>query len=381
MSPIHAVETTPVRRGGGGGGGAVSFLSLTSWARPAFTPVRTVNFTTKAGLDSAISGMQAGDLIQYTGTGVLNINSTTTNAYAIQNKNPASTVVFDFGTAKSDWAPGNVSSNYVSFAYTGSPAGFAGFWVNNCTNLRFYGGSIATNGQSGLLIQAPSHDILWYDAYLHDCAGGGVVVRGTTSGGVASATYNLTVRAEVNRWAMYPGNDNHPDKGTGWHACELHSSTGDIHDLTMAIYGHDSLRPGETSFGTVWPEGGGGGVIEVGNSSGSNYSNGTFYCKAVNCLMQPNGTNPGSTSQQTGGNAMMFWGSVPLDNNVVGWVEGTNLTGAPVHGTPTGGWYPGSPPITVNHGRHTNTNQFVGSGGNTSEPYITGHGIVYNDCT
>ncbi len=51
-----------------------SYASLTSWARPAFTPTRTVNFTTSGGLASALSGMADGDLIRYTGTGTISIS-------------------------------------------------------------------------------------------------------------------------------------------------------------------------------------------------------------------------------------------------------------------------------------------------------------------
>jgi hypothetical protein len=79
--------TRPVEVTGGVGTG---FESVTLGLVPSFTPVRTVNFTTKAQLDAAIAGMQAGDLIQYAGTGVAHHQlqqhkrrtSSTTNARA-----------------------------------------------------------------------------------------------------------------------------------------------------------------------------------------------------------------------------------------------------------------------------------------------------------
>jgi hypothetical protein len=184
---------------------------------------------------------------------------------------------------------------------------------------------------------------------------------------------------------MNPAFDSHADKGTGIHACILHGSSGNIYDSRFAIYGHDALKPGETSWGQTWPEGGGGSVIEVGNDVGTalgvgNYSNCTFYALGENNLMIPNGTNPGSTEMQTGGNVFNWWGDIPLNGNVVGWAEGNNISGAVSHCA--GGAYGPSanPPITFQHGRGSNTNQFVGSGGNTSQRYETGHGVVYNDC-
>lgn len=367
--PVNVIDT--------GGGGSLSFTSLTDWPRPSFTPIRTVNFTTKAQLDTAIADMQAGDLIQYTGTGILTISSGSTNGYSIQNKNPASSVVIDLGTGHSIWDSGAVSGDYVKFAYTGT-ANFSAFWVNACSNLRIYGGDF-TSGGYGITINAPSHDITWWDAYIHNVGSSGISVRGTTSGGSSSDCHNLNLRAEVNRFALNPALDNHPDKGTGLHACILHGNTGNIHDSIFTIYGHDALAPGETSHGHTWPEGGGGSVIEAGNVSGTNYANCTYYAKGENNLMRPNGTNPGSTAQQTGGNVFNLWGNVALNGNVIGWAEGINITGAVVHGS-GGSWFPGSPAIKVLHGRGTNTNQFVGSGGNVADRYVTGKGISYTDC-
>lgn len=365
--------------------GGVDFISVTSWSRPAFTPTRTVNFTNLSQLNAAITNMAAGDLIQYTGTGVLNISSASTTAFKLTNKNPASTVVIDFGTAQSIWDPGAESGDYVKFAYTGS-SNINAFAIAGCSKLRIYGGEIASPiGGAGMIVNALTHDVLWYDGYISSCGGSGIGVRGATSGGVTSNCYNLDLRFEVNRFCMNPAWDNHADKGTGFHALILHGNTGGIHDSRFVIYGHDPLRPGETSAGKTWPEGGGGSVIEQGNATAANYDDVTMYALGVNCLMVPNGSNPGSTAKQTGGNVFDLWGHIKLNGNVIGWAEGRNMTGSIIH-SDNGSWFPGSPPLTVQHGRHTHTNQST-VGGNIAAPYPTTTplgatlGIVYNDCT
>jgi hypothetical protein len=86
---------------------------------------------------------------------------------------------------------------------------------------------------------------------------------------------------------------------------------------------------------------------------------------------------------ETGGNAINFWGPKHLDGCVVGWVEATNCSGGCVHEA-NGTWINASPPVTVNHGRHSNVNQFFNTSvsSNRNVPYdATFTGVVYNDCT
>jgi len=345
-----------------------SFISVTSWARPSFTPTRTIGFTTKAELDAAVANMAAGDYIHYTGTGVLNISSSSGTVYKIA-KNPSSDVVFDFGTAHSLWAPGNISPNYVKFSYTGT-GNFSAFWINGSSNIRFYGGYLTTGNYGGtaLLINAPSHDILWYDLYCNLVGGSGVSVRGSTSAGAASAVSNLDIRAEVARWSMNPSWDTHADKGTGNHGCILHGSSGDITNSRFVFYGSNPLQPGETSAGKTWSEGGGGCVIEPGNDQGNN-SNLTIYAYGTNMHMHP--------VSQTGGNVINIWGPKPLNGMVIGWAEGNDISGAVVHGD-SSTWWTANPKIICQHGRDHNVNQWTG-GGNASYKYVNSGKITYQD--
>jgi hypothetical protein len=363
--------------------GALTFQSVTSWARPSpATPTaassagwRLVPFSTKAGLDSAISNMQGHDYIYYNGANVLTITSTSSApAYSIHDKNPSLPVVINFGTSNSIWNPGIVSGSYVKFDYA-STSNQGAFWLYGSSNIRFYGGYMTSPlGGSTLLLQPSEtntiHDILWYDGYIYYAGGSGIAVRGSTnSTGTASNAYNLDLRFEVNRFSMLPSNDNHTDKGTGFHGLILHGSDGGIHDSRFVVYGHDALKPGEVSNGITWPEGAGGSVIEQGNETAANYDNDIMYALGKNNLMIPNGTNPGSTAQQTGGNVFNLWGHIKLNGNIIGWAEGDNVSGSIIH-SDSGSWFPGSPALTVQHGRHNQSNLST-AGGNISQPYPT----------
>jgi hypothetical protein len=294
--------------------------------------------------------------------------------------------VIDFGTSQSIWDSGTESGDYVKFRLHRQQATSHAFDFNNISNIRIYGGDYSTGANGGIgggiIGNTPTTAHFW-DMYVNDLRNG-TVFRSFSKD--SSNCVNATIRFEVNRFAMNPyGWDTHADKGTGMHGCILHGNSGGIHDSRFVIYAHDPLRPGETSAGKTYPEGAGGSVIEQGNDTAANYDNVTLYALGVNCLMVPNGTNPGSAAKQTGGNVVNLWGHIKLNGNVIGWAEGRNCTGSIIH-SDNGSWFPGSPPLSVTHGRHTHTNQST-VGGNIATPYPTTTplgatlGIVYNDCT
>ena len=365
--------------GGGGGGGGVSFLSLTSWARPSFSPTRTVNFVTRADLDAALANMQPGDLIKYNGSGVLTIQASSGYPYRLNGKNPASTVVIDLGNATNYWGT-PTSGNYVKFSYTGSGS-YSALDFSNCSNLRLYGGFFTTNdyGGTGIIASGPLNNILWYDCYVEHVGISGLALRDGPSG--SNYIRNFTWRGEVNRFAMNPAHDSHGEKGTGSHCIIMHGASVEQSHLTLACYGHDSLAPGEVSAGQTWPEGGGGCVIEPGLNAGGPVNDLTCYALGVNLNMRPAGHgNPGDDGTiQAAGNVMNFWGNVPIQNCVVGWVEGRFITGCNIHGTGGTAWSNTTPPITVLHGRSDHVMQYTG-GTQQNTNYATGYGIVYQDC-
>jgi len=352
--------------------------------------MRQVPFTDKTSLTNAITNMVAGDYIYYNGTGVLTISSSTTYPFSISSKTPSSAVTIDFGTVSTTqidaWSPGSSSGNYVQFDYSGTSSNES-IKIAACSNLNIYGGLITASnaGGGGIGLWGASSNILWYDAYVNFIGGSGVNVLNNTTGGAAGPISNVTFRAEVTRWAMNPSLDPHIDKGCGLQACIVHGGNvnSSYDNCTFAIYGHNPLQPGEVSAGQTWPEGGGGSVIEPGNDNGTQ-TNFTLYVKGDSCNMTPNGTNPGSAvNGETGGNGINIWGSTSLAGMVIPWVEMTNCSGSPVHCTATSGWQTGTPPVTVNHGRHTNTNTYYNpaTSSNRNVPYDTTGNVVYNDCT
>jgi hypothetical protein len=344
-------------------------------------------FTTLAGLNVAIAAAVAGDYIYYSGSGVLNVHSGSAAPFSLKGFNPSGVVTIDFGTRVSGWDNSEESVNYVDFAYTGSSQ-VEGFVIEDCSNVTIYGGSITSGiGGGGIRMFGGCDTIVWYDAYVYNAGGSGLMLQpidGHT--GASESITNCDLRLEVNRFCMNPKYDPHADKGTGFHGCLIHGNSGHFDDNKVVIYAHDPLTPGETSAGQTWPEGSGGSALEAGTdvSGGATSQSGNRYgVLGDNLLMVCDGTNPGSGGhKQTGGNGINWWGTASLDDTQVIWLELNNSTGQASHGT-GGGWHPGSPAIKVLHGRHSNTNQAYPLNGlsSSTDSYDRRWGISYADCT
>ena len=371
--------------------GAVSFWNQTNWARPTSLATTAANlqvpFTTSAGLTSAITNMSAGQYIYYNGSGVLQITNTSLNTLVIASKSPSTAVTIDLGT-KASTGPTNwgatTSANYVQIVNGTSTTGGTCMWLHDISNLNIYGGEFTGNQHTsmGIYFQGTSSNVYLMDFVVHDVAGDGLRMIPSAPSGVSSIN-GCTVRGEVYNWAMNPAIDDHPDKGSGLHAFQTWDSANgsSMSNNTLAVYGHDSLAAGATSFGTVWPEGGGGSVLEHGSSTGGTSSGNTIYALGVNGNMVPDGTNPGSSTKQTGTNVINAWGATATSGLTFGWIEGQSMTGAVFHGDRTSGGF-ATNAIVVNHGRHTSTNLSTPSGsGNIAVPYETITNVTYNDCT
>jgi hypothetical protein len=235
-------------------------------------------------------------------------------------------------------------------------------------------------------MQAPSHFNSMYDSLIHNIYGTGIHFRGNTSSGTGSEADHCYFRVEVTRHCMWPKLDTaHADMGTGVHAFLFHdTSAGAVHDNTTIVYGHNPLQAGEVSpyDGLVYPEGSQGSVCEIGAPGGSETNN-TFYLLGRDLGMIPNGTNPGSTASQTGGNVVNAWGNVDFNGMVFGWLEGNNCTGQLLHAS-GGSYWPGSPAVKIMHGRYHNV-ALSTAGSNKPEPYAvvnvngTALGFDYQD--
>lgn len=389
-------RTANATRRRAGTSGSPSFVSLTNWARPitlaqalADPSWTTVPFTTSAGLTTAlnnITGTSAKVYIYYNGTGgsPLVINTTTAaNAYTISGKNPAGQVVVDLGTARSTWGS-STTTNYVKFTQNHtSTNGESALSILASSNLALYGGEF-TSTAIGISMRGAITTVSLFDTWIHDVGMHGILAIPSTSSGGTSTITGTRIQAEVGpNWCMNPALDPHPDKGSGIHCAILFDSGNgsSFTNNTLAIYGHDSLTAGATSYGQTWPEGGGGSCMELGQTSGGSGANNTLYAKGVNFHMIPNSTNPGSTgTRQFGGRLIALWGNVALTGLRMGWLEANNITG-PMVGGDGGNWHPTA--IVVDHGRATLTNQStVGSNAAPQNvPYPVWSNVTYNDCT
>lgn len=347
MRIFNTAKSRPRSSGGGnGGGGELSYLGQTSWARPSpATPDeayalgwRLVPFNTKTGLTNAVTAMQGHDYIYYSGPGTLPtstdfangtfysgsgsllISSSSSDPFQLIGKNPASTVVLDFGCSHNIYEPSRITPNYVRFAYTGS-ARFEAFNYEGNSNVNIYGGEYDSGiGGNGFRIWANSHDFVIDGIYVAKAGVSGVAVHSVTGSGAAGVVTDFTIRAEVTRWCMNPAFDAHTeDPGSGAHAATLHGNYGEMSHGTIAMYAYNPLQPGEYSAGQTWPGGGGCSVIEPGMNAGGNQDYMTYYAKGENMHFIP-GANPYTPPQivGTGGCLFAIWGHTKLNGNVVG---------------------------------------------------------------
>lgn len=374
-----------------------TFFTVTDSVRPttlAGTPApQRKPWTTIAGLRTLLASAVSGDYLYYNGTGVLTVQSPSAVAFALAAyTGPAGRVTIDFGTRKSEWASssGYVSGNYVEFDYTGTGNQDA-FYLRDCSNLYLYGGSISSGiGGAGIRMQGNVSDVTWLDFYVHDVGGTGVLPQPIDSHTGDSRTIDsLYLRGTVERPCMNPAYDPHADKGSGIHGFHNHGSTGKFDNCTVFLHVIYPLQPGEHSAGKDWPEGALGSALEIGTDNGKgqacSQNDNTYAYLLENAKFMPYvkdvRENPGSTAAQTGSNGINFWGSIPLNGNVVLWAENRNTTGANIHVDHGAGTPGSSPRIVVEIGRGINTNQYVGAGGNISDRYQPNRNIDYVDCT
>ena len=344
----------------------ISFLSLTSWARPTSLATTSASlqkpFTTKAGLDTAIANATGGEYIYYAGTSgtPLTISSSSGNAYTIANKNPSTPISIDFGCSHNIWDASKITSNYVNFNCT-STSSFHGLYVHDCSNLRIYGGDMQSSGGSGYVVTGGTDSCYFWDFYSHDLHKQGFfALTDVAGGGTSKNVTNNNVRGECTAWGgniSSPSWDPHNEKGTGIHGAMLADVTngGALTGNTFAFYVHNC------------PCGNG---VELGQQGGGPVTGNVLYIRAEHLSKV--------ATSQTAANALIMWGTDQLSNTTVGWVEGTDLQGAVIWS----GDYLAATPIgvTVNHGRHTNVNQNT-NGTSGTVPYDSSHGIVLNDCT
>lgn len=279
----------------GGGGSSVDFPLAPS--RPVFTPVRTVNVTSKATLDSAISGMQAGDKIIATSP------FTYTGQCSIFNKQPASLVEIHLAGVT---FTGSTSTN-VSHALA----------LSACENLRIYDGTLSNSLGNAALWQQDCRNMTWWGFYIQNVAGMGYI-----SQGLVRTQYGLDMRGRItNCGTDYLRLDPHAEKGTGIHA---------------AYIGGGSFTTGGTFVIEAWDQHTGAAI-----QAGANANDCDVWLKATNITF--------NAVSQVAGNAFQLWGATAnfnikylLANNVARAVETDGMYGT------------NNPTIVVEYARTTN---------------------------
>ena len=295
-----------------GGPNAQSYEQATSYTRtrPSFTPTRTVEVSNASQLRSAISGLQAGDLIKATA------------AFTVQGE----TVIKNRLSA-----PAELDLSGVRFVYGGGN-NLPAVWVDNAQNLYIYGGDLSTADTGGTcLLDYASQHVLWWGFTAHDCGGGGVGIM-AVKGPVSNDDFQGTIwKVGQNRnW------DPHTEKGSGLHAALLDDSGSSYAFVQnrFAFYAHDIPT---------------GACVEAGNSVKPSAANGNvLYLKCVNETYV--------STIQTGGNGLQLWGDLSNLGLDVKYLEVENAQGRALD---TNGMYAGTGlgRVTVEYGRASNTNR------------------------
>jgi hypothetical protein len=166
-------------------------------------------------------------------------------------------------------------------------------WVNNCAKVQFVGGDFKSDGNNGIRFDDCT-DLLWWDFFIHDCAGQGVMLRGITKD---SSGFDL--RGEIANCGLDLSLDPHADKGSGNHAMNMGTGTGrKCSNGRIVLWVHDQQY-------------GAGCQVE-------NTFNTEFNIDARRCMYVPR--------NQTGGNPLQFWGT--NSNNTVKYIYADTINQA-----------------------------------------------------
>jgi hypothetical protein len=278
--------------------------------RPSFTPSRTIQVSNASELQSALSNLQPGDLVQATGSFTVSGETVIANRLS---------------------SPAELDLTGVKFVYSGGQNVNA-VWLNNAQNLYIYGGDLSTSDTGGVCLRVyGSQHVLWWGFNLHDCGATGFQAQ-AIGGPVDHDDFQGTIWKVGQNLAWDP----HAEKGTGLHGANLWDAnqTNAFTNNRFAFYAHD------ISVGAC---------VEYGNNQGVATGN-VLYLKCVN------ETEVAQT--QTGGNALQLWGNI--DNTTkatlkVKYLEGNNLQGFAYRdaglssGTDASG-------ISIEYGRASSTN-------------------------
>lgn len=323
--------------------------------RPPVTGT-TRPFASLAALTGALNAAVPGDLVSYTGAGILDIPG---NYTGFAGRRYAGYVNVDLGLA--------ASANHVRFP-GGGGAGLPAVGIYNSSYLRIYGGEITnpppkTVGHDGLHIygaghpgDGATHHITWWNLVVHDTVDSGIKLLPNVPfpGGTQSAADNTISDCDIEATVYMIGRDKtvdtHPEQGTGQHCCLLADT--DPAGATYPSFLRNRVAIDGYNTGLSSSQGGGS-VCELGfNDAPSTISGCTLILRGNNTLF--------NAQQQTAGNCLNLWGDATI-GCAVPFIQHSNATGSAVSNYPPGTNRSG---VVVSYGRHTSTNRNAYEGTN-----------------
>ncbi len=235
--------------------------------------------------------------------------------------------------AKSLGAPAEVHFD-SSVRFSGAVAGsqLPAIWVHGSQNVRFFGGDITGAGNQGIRFDGDAN-VLWWDFDVHDTAGTCIYVNG---GGETA----LDLRGTVGNCGSDLSLDPHAEKGSGNHGVNIGGGNGTVTNSRFVLTVHDQPY---------------GACVEVAGLQSS-----TMYLDAEGCTFV--------AQQQTGGNAIQFWGD-GTSNLDIPYLHADHLAGQAVN--VGDGLGPSNGGITVDYARATNVAK--------TPMYATSPAITYGD--
>jgi hypothetical protein len=297
--------------------------------RPSFTPSRTIQVSNASELQSALSNLQPGDLVQAAGSFTVSGQTVIANRLS---------------------SPAALELTGVKFVYSGGQNVNA-VWLNNAQNLYIYGGDLSTSDTGGVCLRDyGSQHVLWWGFTAHDCGATGFQAQ-AIGGPVDHDDFQGTIWKVGQHLAWDP----HAEAGTGLHAANLWDAnqTGAFTNNRFAFYAHDIPV---------------GACVEYGNNQGVATGN-VLYLKCVNETMV--------AQTQTGGNALQLWGSINNTTKAtldVRYLEGDNLQGFAYRDSGLSSGVDASG-VKIEYGRASSTNQNPRYAG--QNPWDLSAGVYY----
>jgi hypothetical protein len=272
-----------------------SAISYTK-SRPAFTAIRTINVSSASALLSAISNLQAGDLVKATAPFTVTVPNSNTSGGVLNIFNRLSSYA-------------EIDLTGVSIVYSGTNK-VPGVYIRNASHLYIFGGDITTGQGGSCVLWFSSQYVTYWGFNAHNCGTDGLsMFTGKSGYSYTGPVQHNDIEGEVSHTGQNATAwDPHQEKCTGVHGANL--ADGNFFDFSynrVALNVHDE------------PCAGGG--IEFGSSQSTNLPHdNTIILQCTNMTYL--------ASIQTGGNCYQTWGYGNTHTDIK-FINATNLEGHP----------------------------------------------------